>query len=103
MAATMGNDSDIADEPVLIRLALVSLNRSGIVEAEAVIGQTRGVSVLDVECPRELSHFSTLSATSSRVVSRLAYRLAGIGAIVEVRVQRLKGLAGPPGHETGDG
>ncbi|MFM0441121.1 hypothetical protein PQQ84_32090 [Paraburkholderia strydomiana] len=99
----MLSDSDIADEPVLIRLALFSLNRSGIVEAEAVIGQTRGIAVLDAEFPRELSQFTTLSATSSRVVSRPAYRLAGIGAIVEVRVQRLKGLPGPPGHETGDG
>ncbi|MFM0441849.1 MULTISPECIES: hypothetical protein [Paraburkholderia] len=99
----MQNGNDIANEPVVVRLTLVSLTRAGSLEAEAMIGSTGDVVVLKVEHLGDLSQCSTLSAPSSGAVSRLAYRLAEIGAIVEVRVQRCgANLPGEPGRKTGD-
>jgi hypothetical protein len=99
----MQNGSDIANQPVVVRLTLVSLTRAGILEAEAMMGWTRDVVVLEVERPRDLSQCSTLSAPSSSEVSRLACRLAEIAGVVEVRVQRCRAsLPGPSAAETGD-
>ncbi|MBT2792936.1 hypothetical protein [Paraburkholderia strydomiana] len=84
----MPNASEIVNEPVVVRLTLVSLTLPGMLEAEAVIGGTDGIAVLKVERRGQLSQCSTLRAPSSGVISRLAYRLADIGAIADVRVQR---------------
>lgn len=84
----MQNVSNIANEPVVVQLSLVSLTRSGMLRAAAMIGQAEGVSVLAVERPGDRSQSSWLAAPSSGAISQLAYRLAEIGAIIEVRVQR---------------
>lgn len=93
----MQNGNDIANQPVVVWLTLVSLTRAGILEAEAMMGWTREVVVLEVERSWDLCHCSTLSAPSLSAVSGLAYRLAEIAAVVEVRVQRCAAsLPGPP-------
>jgi len=100
----MRNGKDILrSEPVVVRLTLVSLTPSGIVQAEALIRSTEGLAVLEVEGWSDLSQTSRLSAPSSGAVSALGYRLAEIGSLVEVRLQRcLASLPGKPGQEAGD-
>jgi len=99
----MRNGKDILSEPVVVRLTLVSLTPSRIVQAEALIRSTEGLAVLEVEGWSDLLQTSRLSAPSSGAVSALGYRLAKIGSLVEVRLQRcLAGLPGKPGQEAGD-
>lgn len=45
----MRNGKDVLSEPVVVRLTLVSLTPSGIVQAEALIRSTDGLAVLEVE------------------------------------------------------
>jgi len=97
----MQNGDGIVSEPVVVRLTLVSLSPCGILEAEAVVSSTEGLAVLEVECRSDLSQSTRLSAASSGVVSAMGYRLATIGALVEVRVQRCPAnLPANPGPET---
>jgi hypothetical protein len=97
----MQNVSDVTNEPVTVRLTLVSLTRSGIFEAEAVIGQMEGVAVLEVKPSGDLSQCSKLSAPSSGVVARLGYRLAQVRDLVDVRVRRVSSRSARPW--SGDG
>jgi hypothetical protein len=70
-AATMRNGKDILSEPVVVRLTLVSLTPSVIVQAEALIRSTDGLAVLEAEGWSDLSQTSRLSAPSSGAVSAL--------------------------------
>ncbi|MFL9912110.1 hypothetical protein [Paraburkholderia sp. RL17-337-BIB-A] len=89
----MQNVSDLGDAPIIVWLTLVSLTPAGIVEVETAICTSKGVSVIEVRCPGDRSQRIRLSAPSARAVSRLAYRLASIEGVDEVRVERCFGGA----------
>jgi hypothetical protein len=84
----MQNGSDIPDGPIVVWMTLVCRTCAGSLDAETVIRSSDGVSVLEVRRDSDVSHGLMLLAPSAGVVSRLAYHLAGLALIDEVRVQR---------------
>ncbi len=96
----MQSASDIGDAPIIVSLTLVSLTPAGIVEAETAICTSKGVSVIEVRCLDHRSQRIRLSAPSARAVSRLAYRLASMECMDEVRVERC--FSGEPCPILGD-
>jgi hypothetical protein len=84
----MQNVSDIPGGPIVVWMTLVSRTCAGALEAETVIRSTDGVSVLEARGDSNVSYCLMLSAPSAGAVSRLAYRVADLALIDEVRVQR---------------
>jgi hypothetical protein len=84
----MQNVSEIGPGPITVWMRLVSRSSAGVLEAETIMRLTDGVSVVEVSCRSDLSQCLRLSAPSAAVISRLAYRIAGLALIEEVRVQR---------------
>ncbi|CAB3801146.1 hypothetical protein LMG28138_04951 [Pararobbsia alpina] len=93
MVATMQGGKEPSPPPVAVWLTLMSRTFAGLVEVEAVIARTDDVLVVEVRSPGPLSRRFTLSASSIGAVLSLAYRIAEVGAVAEVRVQRFP--AGP--------
>jgi len=87
----MQSASDVGDTPIIVWLTLVSLTPAGIDEAETAICTSKGVSIIEVHCLGDRSQRIRLSAPSARAVSRLAYRLASIECLDEVRLERCFG------------
>jgi hypothetical protein len=84
----MQNVSEIPDGPIMVWMTLVSRTGAGSLDAETVIRSSDGVSVLEVRRHSDVFQCLMVSAPSSGVVSRLAYRVAGLALVDEVRVQR---------------
>jgi hypothetical protein len=84
----MQRDSHLAIVPISVRLRVTSRTPAGLSEAREVIDGSAGVSVVEELPCGELSRCFSLMASSVGVVSRLAYRIANIGVIDQVSVQR---------------
>jgi hypothetical protein len=83
----MESGSHLAIVPISVRITITSSTLPGLGEAHEVIDRSAGVSVVEELRCGELSRCFRLTVSSAAAVSRLAYRIANIEVIDQVRVQ----------------